>query len=93
MRQVDKVRLDFVAIQNSQITPECLPQLNHLVHLCRGTRSPGSTRQVIEILDQHLPNSTLNEMDAGHMGPVTHPDLVLPSLARMLLNEPSVDLG
>lgn len=42
-----------------------------------GGRSPASSRGVFDLLKRTLPNLRVKQFDAlGHMGPVTHPDLV-----------------
>jgi pimeloyl-ACP methyl ester carboxylesterase len=42
-----------------------------------GSRSPASTREVARLLTKSLPDVTTVEMEgAGHMAPITHPDVV-----------------
>ena len=50
-----------------------------------GKRSPASARGVARLLLETLPNVQVAEFDAlGHMGPVTHPDVVNAVIARFL---------
>jgi pimeloyl-ACP methyl ester carboxylesterase len=50
-----------------------------------GKRSPVSSRAVARLLTSALPNVDVVEFDdLGHMGPVTHPDMVNPAIARFL---------
>ena len=42
-----------------------------------GSRSPASAREVARLLTKGLPDVTTVEMEgAGHMAPITHPDVV-----------------
>ena len=46
-----------------------------------GGRSPASSRGVFDLLKTTLPEVRVREFDdLGHMGPVTHPDAVNPSI-------------
>ncbi len=50
-----------------------------------GSRSPASSRGVARLLVKTLPNVTVMECEGlGHMGPVTHPDIVNESIAAFL---------
>ena len=50
-----------------------------------GERSPESSRSVMSVLQQILPNATLAPQPGlGHMGPITHPDIVNPQIAAFL---------
>lgn len=50
-----------------------------------GAQSPASSRGVARLLTGVLPNVTVTEFDAlGHMGPVTHPDVVNEAVATFL---------
>jgi pimeloyl-ACP methyl ester carboxylesterase len=50
-----------------------------------GAQSPASSRAVARLLTGALPNVTVTEFDAlGHMGPVTHPDIVNEAVAAFL---------
>lgn len=50
-----------------------------------GARSPTSSRAVTRLLAQTLPKVEVIEFDAlGHMGPITHPDLVNDAILRFL---------
>ena len=50
-----------------------------------GKRSPESSREVARLLLSALPRATVREFDnLGHMGPVTHPDLVNEAIAAFL---------
>ena len=50
-----------------------------------GAQSPASSRGVARLLTDTLPNVTIMEFaDLGHMGPVTHPEVVNDALAGFL---------
>jgi len=50
-----------------------------------GAQSPASSRGVTRLLAGVLPNVSVAEFDAlGHMGPVTHPDIVNEAVAAFL---------
>jgi pimeloyl-ACP methyl ester carboxylesterase len=50
-----------------------------------GKASPASAQRVARVLTTTLPNVELVEFDGlGHMGPVTHPEVVNPVIARFL---------
>jgi len=50
-----------------------------------GSQSPASSRGVARLLAGALPNVSVSEFDAlGHMGPVTHPDVVNEAVAAFL---------
>ena len=50
-----------------------------------GSRSPASSRGVARLLVKTLPNVTVMELDGlGHMGPVTHPDVVNDAIAAFI---------
>jgi pimeloyl-ACP methyl ester carboxylesterase len=50
-----------------------------------GKRSPASARGVARLLTAVLPRVEMLELeDLGHMGPMTHPDLVNDAIAQFL---------
>jgi pimeloyl-ACP methyl ester carboxylesterase len=55
------------------------------VLLLVGTESPASSRGVARLLAPALPRVELVELEGlGHMGPVTHPEIVNRAIARFL---------
>src|SRR5262249_51569486 len=65
-------------------------ELNVPVLYMMGSKSPASSRGVGRLLIQTLPNVQVVEFDGiGHMGPVTHPDVVNDAISRFL--EQSID--
>lgn len=70
--------------------PVTLPELQSLqvpVLLLTGGRSPRSSLSVAELLARTLPNVELmNLPNLGHMGPVTHPEIVNAQVERFLLH-------
>jgi pimeloyl-ACP methyl ester carboxylesterase len=66
-------------------------QLNIPVLYMMGTKSPSSSRGVGRLLIRALPRVHIVEFNGmGHMGPVTHPEVVNDVIARFV--EPSSDL-
>lgn len=61
-------------------------QLNVPVLYMTGSRSPASSLGVARLLRNTLPRAQFIEFEGlGHMGPVTHPDLVNEAIERFLL--------
>ncbi|RTE87625.1 MULTISPECIES: alpha/beta fold hydrolase [Gammaproteobacteria] len=85
IRQHQKVNLDFDALINQPTTLEDYGQLSCPVVLFSGHHSPHSSQEVARLLKNTLPNATSEEVDAGHMGPITHAELVMPKLKRAVM--------
>lgn len=50
-----------------------------------GSRTPPATQEITRLLMRHLPNVRGAELaDVGHMGPVTHPEIVNPMIQSFL---------
>lgn len=63
-----------------------LAQLRMPVLYMTGSRSPASSLGVARLLQKTLPQVQVMEFEGlGHMGPVTHPDLVNEAIERFLL--------
>ncbi|WKE64426.1 alpha/beta hydrolase [Gallaecimonas kandeliae] len=79
--QAPKVLKDFEALIGESTDPAAItvPLL-----LMVGSQSPASSRAVAFELARRLPQAQLVEVDAGHMGPIQHPELVLPLMADFL---------
>jgi pimeloyl-ACP methyl ester carboxylesterase len=64
---------------------QAFAELDVPVLLMVGTKSPLSSRAVSRRLSGVLPRVELVELEGlGHMGPVTHPDVVNPRIAAFL---------
>ena len=79
--QAPKVVKDFEALINENTDPAMIsaPTL-----LMVGRTSPAASRQVAATLAQRLRHVEVVEVDAGHMGPISHPEQVMPVMADFL---------
>lgn len=82
--QIAKVRLDFEALLCEQATLADLSMLTMPSLVMSGERSPASTRLLVEQLGAALPNATAMQTRGGHMGPVTHGDMVNPAIVNFV---------
>ena len=75
----------IVAGLSGQVTRAGASQLNVPTQLIRGGKTRASARLIVDILDDAMPNSTIVDIDsADHMAAVTHPELIIPHIVRML---------
>jgi pimeloyl-ACP methyl ester carboxylesterase len=74
--QIGKVRLDFQALMGEPLRLPDLSVLSMPVCLLRGKQSPLSTRRIVELLSEALPQAACRESDGGHMAPITHAEQV-----------------
>lgn len=84
VQQQVKVQADFHALLHEPATLEDYQKLACPVHLYIGRESPMSSRQVAKKLAAVLPRCELKEVQAGHMGPITHANQVTPLLLDSL---------
>lgn len=82
--QAGKVQCDFNALMHEPKTLQDYAAIDIPVLLIQGKRSQNSAHSVAQLLVDALPNLTSYEVDAGHMAPLTHPDLVNPLLSDFL---------
>lgn len=77
-----KAQLDFHALTREPGLPSDYAGLAFPVRVLRGEHAPFPTRLIAEELAMRLPNADLVTLGgAGHMGPVTHPDIVAHAIA------------
>lgn len=82
VRYLPKAQLDFHALLNEAAAIDDYSRFLFPVRLLCGERSPFPTRLIVERLAAGFPNVDLVTMGgAGHMGPLTHPDLVAHAIA------------
>lgn len=81
-----KVALDFQALFDSQLSAADYRELSAPTCLIGGLDSPACTRSVIGALAATLRHRALRTVDAGHMGPVTHPERVNPRILEFIRN-------
>lgn len=79
-----KVQADFAALLNEAATLSDYQVIDCPVLLMHGSQSPLSSRRVASLLASVLPDCTEVEVDAGHMAPLTAPDLVNPSIVEFI---------
>lgn len=82
--QADKVSMDFAALMGEPHKLVEYRLLNRPVLLLTGSESRLSARSVAAQLQQVLPEVTLEHVACGHMGPLTHPQLVNPLLVAFI---------
>jgi len=82
--QVRKVALDFQALFEPSYPTAQLAQIAAPACLITGRNSPDCVHQILAVLADHLPAHELRCIAAGHMAPVTHPDLVNPLVQAFL---------
>jgi pimeloyl-ACP methyl ester carboxylesterase len=77
--QMPKVAAEFAALVEIGTSAEDLSALSMPVRLFCGAATRKSVRQIMEELARAVPGAELHWFDGlGHMGPVTHPDIVNP---------------
>lgn len=77
-RYITKVILDFQAGMGEPLSISDYEQLTLPVCLVRSPQSPHTTRQIAQLIAQHLPKLELHEVEGGHLAPLSHSHLVNP---------------
>ena len=83
-QRTEKLALDFQALTRARLTMEDYRQIRLPVAVIAGRSSRLPAMTVARKLARVLPDGTLTWVDTGHMGPVTHPQLVNPVIAASL---------
>lgn len=83
-RRTAKLALDFQALTGTPLTLNDYRQLRLPVTLIAGRSSKLPALRVTEELSRVLPDCKLHLLPTGHMGPVTHPELVNPIIRESL---------
>lgn len=73
-----KVPLDFQALMNDPMRSSDYSRLAVPACLIAGRHSPRCAQAIVSILGAVLSDREIHEIDAGHMAPLTHPELVNP---------------
>jgi len=84
VRRTPKLALDFQALTGTPLTLAEYRQLRLPVTLIAGRGSRLPATRVAEKLTRVLPDCRFHWVDTGHMGPVTHPELVNPIIKAAL---------
>jgi pimeloyl-ACP methyl ester carboxylesterase len=77
-RNIGKVPLDFQAALSWPESPSSVRSITVPALLLSGDHSPAIAQGIVRRLTRSLPKRYVGRIDAGHMGPVTTPDLVNP---------------
>ena len=83
-RRTAKLALDFQALTGTPLTLNDYRELAMPVTLIAGRSSRPPALRVAEELCRVLPDCRPRWVEAGHMGPVTHPELVNPIIEQSL---------
>lgn len=81
---VPKVLMEFHAIALERRVTSWLRGFQAPVCLMTGSLSPAAGHRVVASLADLLPRASHLEVQAGHMAPVTHPELVNPEIRRFI---------
>ena len=79
-----KVPLDFQALLNEPLRPSDYSRIGAPTCLIAGHQSPDCVHAIVAILAAVLPNQETHRISAGHMGPLTHPELVNPLIGGFI---------
>ncbi len=69
---IDKVSLDFNALFNEALSLEDYSKINIPICMIKGEKSPASSLNIFEILEQNLSAFSVHSVPGGHMSPITH---------------------
>ncbi len=83
-RGIIKVAYDFTALMNEPCQPVQLTGIRCPVLLMEGSESQPSAHAVMDTLKASFPKAEHHLLPCGHMGPLTHPDLVNPLVSRFI---------
>ena len=72
VNRVHKVNLDFHALLSDPLKLDDCRSMTFPVYLVAGRGSPKPSRRIVDLLYASLPNAIRYDIDAGHMGPITH---------------------
>lgn len=76
VNRIEKVNLDFHALVNDPLTRDDCRGMRFPVCLIAGKKSVAPPRRIVDVLFANLPHAIRYDIDAGHMGPITHADEV-----------------
>ena len=76
--------MEFRALALDQPLPGALSGITAPICLVYGSLSPAPMRSIAARLATLIPRAQCVRVEAGHMAPVTHPELVNPVVAQFL---------
>lgn len=88
--QAEKVAMDFAALMGEPHKLVDYSKMRQPVLLLTGSKTQQSAKRVAEQLQRVLPDVRVKQLDCGHMGPLTHPQLVNPELLDFITQHASV---
>jgi len=83
-RQAEKVNADFAGLLFEPKQLDDYRQISVPVQLLCGESSRLSAQTVASLLARVIPDVTVNSVNAGHMAPLTHPQLVNPQVIEFI---------
>lgn len=83
-RGILKVAYDFRALMTEDCQPDDLKEITCPILLLEGSESQPSAHAVMETLKATFPEAEHHALPCGHMGPLTHPDLVNPLVSQFI---------
>ncbi|OPX56005.1 Pimeloyl-ACP methyl ester carboxylesterase [Oceanospirillum multiglobuliferum] len=81
---IQKVAFDFSALLSEPTKLDDLRSIQCPVLLLEGLYSPHTTRAVIAVLAELFPEAERHSLECGHMGPLSHPQLVNPIVMQFI---------
>jgi len=81
---VPKVLLEFDAVADGALNAEAYRRIDVPVCLVAGHWSPEPAQRLTSLIADLLPQANCFEVAAGHMAPITHPELVNPVFERFI---------
>jgi len=79
-----KVPLDFQALLNDPLRPSDYRHIAVPACLIAGRHSPDCAHAIVSVLAAVLADRETHEVDAGHMAPLTHPEVVNPIIDEFI---------
>lgn len=83
-RDMPKVSLDFKGLMAETYTLDDLVNINCRVLLMVGEFSPQLSKSLTEKIESMLINVSHHTVKSGHMGPVSHSDIIHPVMAKFI---------
>jgi pimeloyl-ACP methyl ester carboxylesterase len=84
---VQQLTLSAQSPADGTASPDVLFHVDAPVRLLLGARSNSWFADSVAYLAEHLPNSTVREIDAAHFGPYTAPEAVARQLSAFFSSE------
>ncbi len=76
VKQTHKVILDFEALLNEPLRLKDYAAFSFPISLIMGTKSPIASRTIAQRLEETIKGVNFHHVECGHMGPITHADII-----------------